>query len=150
MWRQRIAAFLVCVGFMSVLTGYGPAAAHAVGRAPAMQNAQAVAALAGAPAHTRVCSPKKCITVLSTQVCPKTRPGCVKGEWIPWTGYCSSSYGCVTIDGKNYIWSGSTIPKGPVPLACTVGLGFSIAAFYAGPGGWAAAGVLMSAWGCAG
>jgi hypothetical protein len=149
MWRKKMRALLACLGLVTLLVAASPAQAQAITHQGGAVGATTSRASQSA-AQMRVCAPKKCITVMTTQYCARSKPGCVKGEWIPWNQYCSSSYGCVTIDGKNYIWSGSSMPKGKVPTSCTVGLGFSMAAFYAGPGGWAAAGVLISAWGCAG
>ena len=107
---------------------------------------------ATAGSTTRVCAGNKCVTVATSKVCKPSSKSCVNGQWLAVTGYCSPSVGCVTIDGKNLRWVGThktpTAAEAAALRKCTASLGVSIAAAYAGPGGWAIAGIAMSFWGC--
>jgi hypothetical protein len=112
-----------------------------------------VAQAAQAPSYTRVCAPNKCVTVPAYRYKPVGSHGGGSYRFRPHDGYCSSSFGCVRINGRNYL-----AINGPVPTAaernaiaqCAASIGLTVAsAASGGTLGWTLVGVGMTAWGCA-
>lgn len=107
---------------------------------------------AAATGYVKVCTPAKCITILASKYCPVSRGGCGSYVYTPYSGWCSSSIGCATINGSNYLVSQSVSPTAKqtsAASACAASLGLTVAAAAAGgPLGWTIAGVAVTVWGC--
>lgn len=112
-----------------------------------------VAPASGKRTYTRVCLPKKCVTVLSSKYCPVTQKGCGKYKYVKAaaSAYCAPSTGCVTINGVKYwVVGGPPTPKQQQAiLACVASLGVGVGSIIAGgPNPWSIAGIGTTIWGC--
>ena len=124
--------------------------------AAAARGDQAVVTPNAIPDAYRVCGSKKCIWVERTRYCPPDT-GC--GQRVvmrPWSGgYCSSSVGCATINGRNYHvttatngdnWTREEVSK---VVQCGAGVGLVVVDFWTrGFTKLALAGAGLTAWGC--
>ncbi|MDN4611467.1 hypothetical protein [Arthrobacter burdickii] len=108
---------------------------------------------AQAYSYVRVCASYKCVTVPSYRYKPVGSYGGGYYRFRPYDGYCSSSFGCFRLNGRNYI-----AINGPIPTAaernamaqCAVFLGLTVAsAASGGTLGWTLLGVGTTIWGCA-
>lgn len=105
---------------------------------------------------TKVCAPKKCITVPSSKVCTPAK-GCKSAyrEW-PVGQYCAPSVGCFTYKGKNYSYVGGPKATAAEKLAtqkCLASLGVTyLGAISTAPSTFGTSlvvlGVAVSLWGC--
>ncbi|MDN3023210.1 hypothetical protein [Streptomyces sp. S.PB5] len=108
---------------------------------------------ASAATTKRVCAPRKCVKVKTSQYCYPSK-GCGKAmyrEARPGE-YCSSSVGCVTYEGKNYFYVGGsklTEAQKTQTRKCAASLGVTwLGALGSGPVGLTVLGVAVSLWGC--
>ncbi|MFI7341786.1 hypothetical protein ACIBUY_28065 [Streptomyces sp. NPDC050085] len=105
-------------------------------------------------ATKKVCAPKKCVKVDTNNKKKYCNPGsgCGKKLYRQHSGYCSSSMGCVSYKGKNYVYVGGpalTSKQRQQVAKCAVGLGWTVfsSASTAGTAMFVG-GVAVAAWGC--
>ncbi|MGP5389809.1 hypothetical protein [Glutamicibacter arilaitensis] len=99
---------------------------------------------------TRVCSAKKCVSVPKSKVCT-VGSGCGKAIYKEYKGYCSSSVGCFTYKGKNYVYTGFKPSAAQLSQArkCAAGIGVTwLGAIAGGPIGITILGVPVALWSC--
>lgn len=119
-------------------------------------NVAGAAEAEAAVATTKICAPKKCITVPSSKVCTPAK-GCKQAyREVPRSQWCSSSWGCFTYKGRNYVFVGGKKPTAAQLAAtqkCLASLGVTyLGAISTAPstfgGSLVALGVVVSLWGC--
>ncbi|MBC9719054.1 hypothetical protein H9Y04_41675 [Streptomyces sp. TRM66268-LWL] len=105
-------------------------------------------------ATKKICAPSgKCKTV-NTSSKNYCKPGasCRKEMFRKYTGYCSSSTGCITYKGKNYIYVGGpklTSAQKNAARKCAASLGFAaLTAPTTGGSSVFLIGLSITAWGC--
>lgn len=99
---------------------------------------------------TRVCSAKKCVAVPKSKICT-VGSGCGKAIYKEYKGYCSSSVGCFTYKGKNYVYTGFKPTAAQLSQArkCAAGIGVTwLGAIAGGPIGVTILGVPVALWSC--
>ncbi|MGW5125982.1 hypothetical protein ACWEQ7_18345 [Streptomyces sp. NPDC004069] len=107
-------------------------------------------------ATKKVCAPKKCVAVDTSNRKKYCNPGsgCGKNWYREYSGYCSSSVGCVSYNGKNYLFVGGpnlTNQQKRAAASCAAALGWCV--FTAASSGGTLiflGGVAITAWGCVG